>query len=199
MRAIVRSVLCLAFVCGSVSAATLFTFDGDTVGTVTTFTDTVGSVSATFSAPPTGFSVQPSFFSTLTGNVLVDGGTAGGDNLALTISFNTALSDLALLFATNSGSPVPLVLNAYLGGVGGTLVGTASASGTIPGGGFTFPEGSIDFNGAVFDTVVLSTTALDFAVDNVSATVTPEPGQLGMVLLGLGLLGLYGQRRNRRS
>ncbi len=59
--------------CAMAHAATIFNFDNDTFGTMTTFTDTVNGLSATFSSPPSpgAFSIQQSFFDTLTGNVLI--------------------------------------------------------------------------------------------------------------------------------
>src|SRR5205814_943359 len=113
------------------------------------------------------------FFSTLTGNILFDPGPALANNIPLTISFSAPLTNLSLLFATNSAPGVLLVLNAFNGV---TPVGTVSAGGVTPPG-FTFPEGSLAFTGGPFNRVVLSSTASDFAIDNVSATVSaaPEP------------------------
>ena len=193
-RLIVRTALCVAFSGSFLSAGTLFTFDTDTPGTSTTFTDTVGGLSATFSSPsdPGGFTVTSGFFSSLTGNVLLDPGPAGADSIPLTVSFSSPLSNISLLFATNSGAGVFLVLDAFSGA---TLVGTASASGTVPGG-FTFPEGALSFGGPTFDSIVLSSSALDFAVDSIDATPTPEPSSWGSSALGLGLL-CYAYRRAR--
>ena len=66
--------------CSLAQATTVFNFDNDVPGTVTTFTDTVDGLSATFSTPgsspvsspggPAGYSVQQSFFDLLAGNVL---------------------------------------------------------------------------------------------------------------------------------
>ena len=65
-------VLPLALVCAAANASTVFNFDGDNLGTSTTFTDTVDGLSATFSssADPGGFVIYPSIFETLIGNVL---------------------------------------------------------------------------------------------------------------------------------
>ncbi len=59
--------------------------------------------------------------------------------------------------------------------------------------GFTFPEGELAIGGT-FDRVVISSSAPDFAIDNVVATAAPEPSTL---LLGLGLtcFGLIARRR----
>jgi hypothetical protein len=194
---IAKTVFSVGLSCASLSAATVFTFDSDITGTAPTFTDTVGGLSVTFTSPsdPNGFSIGPSTFSTLTGQILADG-PGNASPLPLTLTFSAPLTNISLLFATNSGAGVPLFLNAYSGGAGGTLVGTASASGSIPPG-FGFPEGSLSFGGAVFDTIVLSSTAIDFAIDDVSATLTPEPGSWGTAALGLGFIALLYRRGTR--
>jgi hypothetical protein len=184
--------------CATTHAATIFNFDTDNQGTATTFTDTVNGISATFSSPsdPGGFSVQPSFFETLTGNVL--GGPLFQNNVALDITFNANLSAISLLFATaDFNTASPFTLAAYEGNV---LVG----SNTLPGmflPGFTFPEGEIAFSGANFNSVVLSTTAPNFAIDNVQvaagAAATPEPRSAW--LLGLGMVALAAPAMRRRK
>jgi hypothetical protein len=50
-------------------------------------------------------------------------------------------------------------------------VGNVSAPALFPGNNFAFPEGSISFSGATFDRVRLTSTAQDFAIDDVSLTV----------------------------
>jgi hypothetical protein len=178
------------------SAATItFNFNSD-AGKSTTFTDTVSGLSATFSSlsDPGGFTVIPTFFKALTGNVLLDPGPANKDNLALTITFGQDLSSLSLLFATNSGAGVPLVLTAL---EGSTVVGTASSSGVIPSG-FFFPEGTLTFSGATFNKVALSSTALDFAIDDVTVvgTAVPEPAMFlpGCVIVAGLAMRLYVRR-----
>ncbi len=150
----------------------------------------MNGLSATFSssADPGGFIVYPSFFETLTGNVLGDPGTSGQDNLTLDVNFSQALTALTLDFATSDFfNPSPMTLVAYDNGV---QVGTASSTGEfLPG--FIFPEGELSFDGANFNSIALSSTATDFAVDNIAvlpAAATPEPS--GLVLLGSGLLML---------
>jgi hypothetical protein len=179
-------------------AATIFTFDNDNVGTTTTFTDTVNGLSATFSSPsgPGAFTVQQSFFETLTGNVLGSPGPAFLNNVNLTINFSSNLSAINLLFATaDFNTPSPFTLTAY---EGNTLEGSNTLAGMfLPG--FTFPEGEIAFSGATFNTVVLSTTAPNFAIDNVQvAGATPEPAYNWILGLSLSALGAAKWRRQSK-
>jgi hypothetical protein len=173
-------------------ASVVFTFDNDSVTTATTFTDTVGNVSATFSSAsaPGAYSVQQSFFDTLTGNVL-----ASGVSAPLTISFNSNLSAIDLLFATaDFNTPSPFTLTAY---EGNTLAGTNTSVGMFIGS-FLFPEGEIAFDGATFNSVVLSSAAPSFAIDNVAvapAAATPEPSY-GFVF-GLALIALSRIKHSR--
>jgi len=180
--------MAFAGMCTAANASTIFNFDNDNLGTSTTFTDTVGGVSATFSssADPGGFVVFPTIFNTLTGNVLGDPGPAGQDGLALDVGFSQTVYGLTLDFATaDFGAASPLTLTAF---ENGNPVGTASSTGSVPNG-FTFPEGELDFAGAAFNSIVLSTPGTDFAVDNIAVSetaATPEPSSL--LLLGTGLL-----------
>lgn len=170
--------------------ASLFNFDVNSLGTATNFTDTVSGVSATFSSPadPGGFVVYPTIFQTLGGNVLGDPGPAGLDNLALTVNFSQALSAITLSFATSDfSSPSPFTLTAYQNS---NLVGSNTQSGMFLSS-FSFPEGQLTFSGSAFNRVVLSSTAQDFAIDNINVSPsasTPEPSAL--VLSATGLLVL---------
>ena len=163
------------------AAQAVFNFDNDAVSTQTTFTDTSNGLSATFSTPADtasagGFMIMHSFLSSLTGNILFEPGSSGQSGLPLAIVFSSPLSSISMSFATNSPSGgVPFKLDAFNGS---TLVGTISATGTIPPGGFTYPEGVISFSGATFDNVVLSVApsdAPDFAIDNITATFMSGP------------------------
>ena len=184
---------------GSSSSDPVFNFDTDAVGKATTFTDTVGGLSATFSSSgdPGGFAVESSFFDTLTGNVLVDPGPANAPNLTLSILFSAPVTTISMDFATNSAAGVPFDLSAFNGTTG---VGSTTATGSIPGG-FAFPEGVISFSGATFNRVVLSVPgAPDFAIDNVSVTTAlPEPGSISLLVLGVGAIALAQVRRLRRG
>ncbi|MGA8029557.1 MAG: hypothetical protein WB992_20635 [Bryobacteraceae bacterium] len=193
-----RLFLAAASLCAAASASTVFNFDSDALGTSTKFTDTVNGISATFSssADPGGFIVYASMFETLTGNVLGDPGPAGANNLDLSISFNKNLGAVSLDFATaDFGLPSPLVITAY---ENSKLVGSSSATGSFLSG-FTFPEGEIAFAG-VFNQLVISSTAPDFAIDNINVAPAPapEPALAGLFGLGLLALGIPAVRRKSR-
>jgi hypothetical protein len=185
---IIKMIFAAAAVCATANASsTVFTFDQDNLGTATNFTDTVNGLSATFSstADPGGFVIYQGMFETLTGNVLGDPGPAGQDGLALSVNFNKNLGAVSLNFATSDfQSPSPLTLTAY---ENGKLVGSASSTGQFPNG-FNFPEGQISFNGGVFNQLSISSTATDFAVDNLAVSQAPEPAVAA--LFALGILGL---------
>jgi len=186
-----------AFTSSSVFADTIFNFNSDLIGTSTPFTDTVSGLGATFTSShdPGGFAVTPTFFSTLTGNVLLDPGPAQLNNLTLTILFSAEQASISMNFATNSVLGVPFHLDVF---DGTSAVGGATASGVIPPG-FFFPEGTISFSGSTFNRVVLSApTAPHFAIDNVSvnAAAVPEPSSLS--LLAFDTLGVIAITRLRR-
>jgi hypothetical protein len=179
-------------VVASTAPAQTIDFETTPMGTAVPLSITAGGLTATFTSAA-NFGVQPSPFSTLTGNALFDDDAAIGP---LTIAFSAPLMGISLDFGTNSPfAPAGLTLQALLGG---TLVGTVSAPGVVPPG-FLFPEGSIAFAGTTFDAVVLSSTARDFAVDNISlrASAVPEPGTVGLV--GAGVLLMAGVAARRRT
>jgi len=182
--------LASAALCVGASATSMFNFDNDTDGTSTTFTDTDNGISATFSSAqdPGGFVIYPTMFETLTGNVLGDPGPAGLDNLALDIAFSGDLRDIDLVFATaDFSTPSPVTLTAF---EGSQQVGSTTFAGQfLPG--FTFPEGELAFSGLNFNHVELSTTAPDFAIDNIAVTAaSPVPEPSAFILISLGLLAL---------
>jgi PEP-CTERM motif len=177
-----RLFLPLVLLSAAANASTTFNFDGDSPGTSTLFTDSVNGISATFSslADPGGFTIYGSMFETLTGNV------------ALNIAFTVDLSAITLDFATSDFiTPSPFTITAF---EGSTQVGTATSTGQfLPG--FIFPEGEITFEGGPFNSIVLSSTAMDFAVDNITVIAAPEPGTLALLGAGLLLAGLPSMRR----
>jgi hypothetical protein len=135
-------------------------------------------------------------FETLTGNVLGDPGPAGQDGLTLSVTFNQALSAATLDFATSDFStPSPFTLNAFYNG---SLVGTATQTGQFLTG-FTFPEGEIAFAGPAFNSFTLSSSATDFAVDNITVATAPEPASFALLGLPLLAAGLPAVRRKRRQ
>lgn len=196
---ILASAIACAFTTVS-HAATVgtFNFDNDQAfTTVTPFTDTSNGISATFSSPddPAAFVIAPTSFVTLTGNVL--GSSATGDT-QLDVTFNQTITDASLLFETSDfGTAEPFDLQAYNGSA---LVGSATATGSVPNGGL-FPEGTIAFNGAGFNELILSAPlSSTFAIDDLSATAAPEPAALGLAFLGLlAILGASIRRRFRLS
>jgi hypothetical protein len=191
----IRLTLVAVALCAGANAATVFNFDNDTPGTSTNFTDTVGGLSGTFSstADPGGFVIYGSIFNSLTGNVLGDPGPANANGLDLAINFSSNLSVFSLDFATaDFGTPSPLIVTAYENAM---QVGSFSATGIVPNG-FDFPEGQIAFNGTTFNNVVVSSSAPDFVVDNITVD-TPEPRDVS--LLGLGLIALSIPALRRRA
>jgi hypothetical protein len=201
-RNVMRLVMPMVLLCAAANADIIFNFDSDTLGTSTLFEDTVGGLSAKFSssADPGGFVVYSSMFDTLTGNVLGDPGPALADDLDLGVSFSGDLSAITLDFATADFiTPSPFTITAY---ENSTLVGSVTSTGQFISG-FDFPEGAISFNG-VFNNIVISSTAPDFAIDNIDVVrmvETPEPGTLSMFLAGLFLVltSLLRRRKTARE
>ena len=149
-------------------------------------------MTATFSSPDGAvFSVAASFFSGLTGRVLLDNDLPLH---ALVIGFSSSSTYISMNFAVNGTPTNTFTMQAFSGGVGGSLVGTVITTGSIPAG-FTFPEGRITFSGLAFDTVRLTSNAQDFAIDNV--LLTPEPASVGFVFLGLTASMALARRRKR--
>ena len=178
------------------STASGQTFDFETVpvGTTVPLSMTRGGLAATFTAAA-GFGVQPApFLATLTGNVLRDADAATGP---LTILFSAPLAGVSLRFATNEVlGTAGLTLEAR---IGAALVGSVSVPGVVPDE-WLYPEGVISFTGPAFTSIVLSSTASDFAVDDVVVTqagVVPEPNAAALIGTGLVLVAMVAARRSR--
>jgi hypothetical protein len=180
--------------------ASVFNFDSDIIGTPAPFVDTVNGVSATFSSngPLGEFAVAPSFFITLSGNVLLSPGILAPPNTApldLTASFSSMLDGITLKFALNASDPAPFTLTAFLDS---TQVATLTVGSSIPGA-LPFPEGSLTFSGTAFNRVVFSTTALNFAVDDITVTPAnssaPEPAAVSLLVIGSSVLAFRFRHR----
>jgi hypothetical protein len=178
------------------ASAEIFTFEDVSAFTTVPFSVTSGTLTADFLSPqgPVFFVADASAFSSLTGKVLVDSDLAQNE---LRILFSEPLEALGLPFALNSGQASDaLFLHAFSRG---RQVGSSFATGRVPGGGFAFPEGTIFFGGAVFDEVRLTSSALNFAIDNVNVsladTAVPEPSSIWLGGAALTVLALVQRKR----
>jgi hypothetical protein len=180
------------------AASISFSFDSLASGTGTPITLSSGGINATFTASggPGGFQINPTFFS-FSGNVLLTPGTLGQSNEALGITFSAPLTSFSANFGTRG--PGPLDLTALSGGLGGTTVGSSSATGTIPAG-FQFPEGTISFSGATFDSIILADIHdTDFALGSFTvSSAVPEPSTWAMMLLGFAGVRFMAYRRKSK-
>jgi hypothetical protein len=200
LKRLLGFILTASAITATAKASIVFDFNSDSLGTTTTFTNTVDGLNATFSSPadPGGFIVYSSTFSnfvTLTGNVLGDPGPSGQDDLPLFVSFSADLNAIEFDFATADFiTPSPLTLDAYLNS---QLVGSITETGQFLGG--SFPEGEIAFDGSAFNNIVISSLAPDFVIGNINVnTAAPEPGLFA--ILGLGFAAIvFGSARMRRT
>jgi hypothetical protein len=205
---ILTTALVLWSVCGSRAQDIQFDFDTGSpslgVGQSVPLTQTVGGLTASFSAPFLAFSVQTEASAGLTlsqffGKFIYPNNQ---NRNTLQVQFSQPVSAITLNFATYEfhdpgGTPSNIQLTAYLTSTALPPVGSTTTFGAvIPGD--TFPQGTLSFSagGQPFDIIQVvvppqagGTTT--FAIDTMTVTtanVAPEPGSL--VLLGVGLLWL---------
>jgi hypothetical protein len=151
-----------------------WSFDDLPTGTLTPFSQTKATITATFS--------------TLNGNVLLSTNAASS---RLGIRFDRVIDSLDLSFALNTQMPAnPLLLQTFLGS---TLVGSTASFGMLQPSGFI--EGMVVTKGTLFDRVELSGLAPDLAIDRLNARVSTVPEPATGLLIAAGVLALAARRR----
>jgi hypothetical protein len=209
--------LCLVVVAQAQSSYTI-NFDTNTPSLTTgrnvPFTQTAGTVTASFSSPTAnGFSLQTDgttgyTLSQFSGQYLYDNippATPG----RLDISFNQSLTNISLTFATADLNLLELAsslqLSAFLNSTA-TPVGTPVLAQAIYGTD-TFPMSTITFSsvGQPFNLVQITIPGgqpqgtTDFLIDNVVVVPIPEPGSLALLGLAAGLWSFRALARRRRG
>ncbi len=175
-----------------------FDFEGNTVGQRTAFTDTSNGINATFSSAldryRDGYIVlnDTSIFNTLNGKYLIYQGSTFSPRLPLSVAFDHTLGTVSVSYAFSD--PGTFTIQELLNG---QIVGTATAAGTLQNGVY---QGKLFTGGVVFDSLSLSSTASNLAIDNLTVSTVPEVSttvSLGLLLsLGLSSLLLHTRRRH---
>jgi hypothetical protein len=209
------------------SAGPVFTFDDPTQLSPTVQTE--DGLTATFGSPagPGGILIGPSTFrAPFSGNALFNNGVTSNTTVPITATFSKSVYGVSVDFGTltslgTSSSVTPttlgtsssVTLEAFSGGLNGTLVGTVTAKGVgqVVGakntGGMTpdfmmltDPQGVLSFSSNTpFDTIeIFAAPGVTFAIDNLVVNLTvPEPA--GLTLAGLTLVALSIRARKRRA
>ncbi len=173
------------------------TFTDPVIGTPTPFPTSAGGITATFSAPaphdPGGFFTGPSTFVTIPGSVVFNSGLGSDAFVPLDIAFSAPVTSVSFRFGLDVKGSGTLDLKAFNGG---SLVGSTSATGTVPPND-VLGQGLLSFNGAAFDSIELSDQVdPGFAVGTVTVnTTTPVPEPAGLAVLGIGFAGLVFARK----
>jgi hypothetical protein len=175
--------------------ATLFDFENTAVGTTTTFSDTIGGLTATFTGSASVCASGGQFVS-LTGNIEAQElCTAGVQTGPLGISFSSDQTSVSFDFATveaASGTPGALTVQAF---ENATLVSTSVFNSTVPLGN-PAGEGLASITGT-FNRLVLTGDTSDtlLAIDNINTPAVPEPASIAVLGAALAGLILAGRRR----
>jgi hypothetical protein len=168
-----------------------FNFDALTPFAVMPSALTSNTVTATLSADGP-FAVLPAFFYDFpfSGNAIGDQDFAPH---ALTIQFSEMRGGLSLDFALD---PFGGILNQFnLEALrGGLTVYSASAIAAVPVGPFLIPQGNLSFTNVNFDTIRLTSSQSNFAIDNLVTANAPEPPAVSLLAVGLAI-ALYMRRR----
>jgi|ERR1039458_8252220 hypothetical protein len=171
----------------SLHADSVFINGEVSAGTETAFFDTSNGLTALFASNvDPGFVVTSGSFS-FGPEILAQ--VAGAPNTFLGIGFSAPVSSISMYFLSNGPGPLDLSVS-----LGGTLVGTATATGS----GDDIFEGFISFSGQTFDGVGLSSPETSyFAVGDIGVTPVPEPS--AWIPLTAGLAGMLALLRRKAA
>jgi hypothetical protein len=208
-------ILTSAFAQISPADALTFTFDDIPAHTTLPVDETVGTLTAHLSffnyGSANGFSIQaantlgftPTGFS---GNMIYPDSIYQSD---LIVSFSAPVTDFSILYAPEEyGSDASAIMK-VTASLNGVDVGSNTAQANPPG---TWPVGTLSFNSAIFDKVVVHWQSAPsgaenwgpiFVADNMNVTLAPSavpvPAALPLFATGLGGLGLLGWRKKRKA
>jgi hypothetical protein len=182
-----------------VAIAAPITFTYPVIGTPTPFSTSAGGITATFSSPHDsgGFFTGPSAFVTIPGAVVFDSGLGSDAFVPLDITFSAPVNSISFAFGLSATGPGTLDLKAFNGG---NLVGSTSATGTVPPND-VLAQGLLSFTGVAFDSIVISDQVdPGIAVGTVTVNATtPVPEPAGFAVLGIGFAGLvFGAKASGR-